>query len=208
MGISIYGFSRHSFATREYLEGPRASLSGADEIQAKLIIATLIYVLSDRPRDAFLMGEDGTGGDLFATDIIDYCVSSCGIGDLWELEDCEHAEDELDWYAAGPSDRAVCVEFLFWLYRRSDFDWYQGPGEHFPVARQLLAALDAFVNRSTIDGVWSIGQTLDIALLFGALVEFFDGWRRPECASIADDLRPYAAAFERFSANGAYAIRA
>ena len=58
MGLSIYGFSSRTFATGEYMEGPRASLSGSDEIQAELIIATMIYILSDRPRDAFLMGEE------------------------------------------------------------------------------------------------------------------------------------------------------
>ena len=124
------------------------------------------------------------------------------------LEDSEYAEDDFDWYAADPAERAVCMEFFFWFAGRSDFDWYQGPEEHSPVARQLLVALDAFVNRSTIDDVWSIGQTLDIALLFRELVEFFDGWPRAESESIADDLRPYAAAFAGFSANGAHAIRA
>jgi hypothetical protein len=126
--------------------------------QAKTVIATLLYIVTAKRPDAFLLGSDCTPeGELRGRDIIEYCLFSCGLAD---------ADESLDWFSREPAERTACARFLWNLYSTENLGSYQVPVEHHPIETPLLAGLHAFLDRQTEDGVWSIGQTVDIAVLF------------------------------------------
>jgi hypothetical protein len=198
MAHSVYGFSRQCFATGVYLEGPR-TLESALTIEAKVVMATAIYVLSDKPKGEFLMAASRPSDCNAAVgDIINYCVFAAGL---------EHQEKSCPWFTEAPEERAACVESLFEGYREQAFCWYRRPAGCYGASAPIHVGLQAFVLHHKNVGVWSLGQTLDMAILFRTLVDFFDGWEREDAQHIADELRPYALAFERFSAEGCYAIK-
>lgn len=200
MGFSIYGVSRDAVATGDYLEGPKSPESYSFIIQPQVVLAMLIYVLSERSLDRFLMGNDQhSDGGLVARAVMNFCLRSCATPEwkTWR-----------NWYSDDPKERAACVDYLFLNFRSWGYGWYRSPKRSLKLFHApLLIALHSFVSeQKDWKTTWSIGQTVDLAVLFRTLLDVFEGWDREDAHIMTETLRPYALAFESFSAEGAYSI--
>lgn len=116
---------------------------------------------------------------------MDFCLRSCATPEwkTWR-----------NWYTEHPGERAACVDCLFLKYRSWAYNWYRGPMRNLRLFHApILIALHSFVSEQKgWKTTWSLGQALDLAVLFGTLQEFSEGWDREEAQHMAGTLRPYA----------------
>lgn len=191
MGLSIMGIARTG-----RLMGPSMSYSFNQTLKARIAIATALHTLLDSEADPFLMAVPGRFET--ADEMVEPYFHYLDL--LLELDEPRELGS-----AHGRMSTIADLERRY-LDETLRIEYYPERSENRTIP-PLLAALDAFVNCSDSDGLWSIGQTADIAMLFEAVCGSFRrrGGRFAEV--VLDDFAEFEAAFSAFRAAGAYAVR-